>query len=298
METVYCPYTNQHIPISRSNWEHIIPKSLGGINGFEIRVDKDFNSSIGSKIDGRLANDPFWKLQRTEQDVRGHSGKPPIARFNTTYGKDKRKALVDLSQKPGAGIKFWDVLDRKYVKVPSEFPISLSMNIDLPIRFVAKVALGSGYYVHGESFHGNVDHRQLRDVMNIDPATLDLTKIQAELDLDHLTLSVHNWFHEINSKSDPMWFIIELCRSVKNSVVIMAYGNGRFIVAVGLLGQYLGTVFVPANSEVLLSEVPDRFGNFFEIRHDGFSKKSLFEGLINNTDIVDCIQPLGNSGSV
>ena len=49
--TVYCPYTDREIPESKSSSEHIIPLSLGGVNGFEIPVDATFNSTLGSEID-------------------------------------------------------------------------------------------------------------------------------------------------------------------------------------------------------------------------------------------------------
>jgi hypothetical protein len=55
--TIYCPYADRDIPISESSPEHIIPLALGGMNGFTIPVSKDFNSSVGSEIDGALAND-------------------------------------------------------------------------------------------------------------------------------------------------------------------------------------------------------------------------------------------------
>ena len=58
--TVYCPYTDRELPESKSSSEHIIPLSLGGVNGFEIPVDATFNSILGSEIDGKLATDFLW----------------------------------------------------------------------------------------------------------------------------------------------------------------------------------------------------------------------------------------------
>ena len=191
---------------------------------------------------------------------------------------------MDLSYR--RGIQFWDVRDREYVRVPGRFPISFSMNIDLPIRFTAKVALGSGYYIHGESFRHHVDHRQLRDVMNIDPSTLDKTKSLVELGLGHLTLRTHSWIEKVGDEEQLLRFPIMLCNSVKNSVVIMMYGHDSFFVFVGLLGQYLGMVNVPASSEALLGEVPDRLGSVFELSNNGLYKYPLIDQLIDHTDIV------------
>jgi len=75
---IYCPYTNKDISESETTSEHIIPLSLGGINGFEIPVCKIFNSNVGSKIDGALANDFLILMKRNELDVRGHSKKSPF----------------------------------------------------------------------------------------------------------------------------------------------------------------------------------------------------------------------------
>ena len=54
---IYCPYTDKYLSTNEVNREHIIPLSLGGVNGFEIPVSIDFNSKAGSNIDGALAND-------------------------------------------------------------------------------------------------------------------------------------------------------------------------------------------------------------------------------------------------
>ena len=77
--TVYCPYTDREIPERESSSEHIIPLSLGGVNGFEIPVDATCNSTLGGGIDGKLATEFLWELRRTEHDARGHSGKEPRA---------------------------------------------------------------------------------------------------------------------------------------------------------------------------------------------------------------------------
>ena len=81
---ICCPYTDQELPKSKTNSEHIIPLALGGVNGFNVHVDRDFNSQLGSELDGSLANEFLWALRRTEYDARGHSGREPVA---TSYGR-------------------------------------------------------------------------------------------------------------------------------------------------------------------------------------------------------------------
>ena len=70
---IYCLYSNRELPESKTNREHIIPLSLGGVNGFEIAVDATLNSEIGTALDGALANELLFALRRTKYDARGHS---------------------------------------------------------------------------------------------------------------------------------------------------------------------------------------------------------------------------------
>ena len=103
---IYCPYTDRDIPETQSSPEHIIPLSLGGINGLEISVDSAVNSQVGSKLDGALANEFVFALKRTKFDTRGHSGRKPTALIRkATYGEDRRPAQVHFHSKEG--LKVW-----------------------------------------------------------------------------------------------------------------------------------------------------------------------------------------------
>ena len=245
---IYCPYTDREIPESETNTEHIIPLSLGGVNGFEIPVDAAFNSKVGSELDGALANEFFWALRRTEYDARGHSGKEPYAVIRrATYGEDERVAQAYFHKTRGLSV--WDARDREFKKVSGRIRISTSLSVHLPVRFTAKVALAAGYYVYGDLFREQVDHRQLRDVMCIDPAKLDRKKDPAELGLDHLTLRVDKYLAE--APDDPNSLLVWLrafCSSVKGSVVVLMPTRASLEVGVGILGQFLGFVNVPANT--------------------------------------------------
>jgi hypothetical protein len=56
---MWCPYTDREIDECESNLEHILPIALGGCDAFTIGVVRSANSTIGSEIDGALANDPL-----------------------------------------------------------------------------------------------------------------------------------------------------------------------------------------------------------------------------------------------
>ena len=179
---IYCPYTDGDIPEAQSSPEHIIPLSLGGINGLEISVDSAVNSQVGSKLDGALANEFLFALKRTKFDTRGHSGKEPTALIRkANYGEDRRPAQVHFHSKEG--LKVWDSRDEAFKERVPSFEISGTIDIDLPVRFASKVALAAGYYASGNLFRQNVDHQQFRDVMNTDLRKLDLTKTPADMGL-------------------------------------------------------------------------------------------------------------------
>ena len=70
--------------------------SLGGVDGLQIPIDRVFNSVVGSKLDGALANEFLFALKRTKFDARGLSGQKPVACIRSaTYGEDNRSAQVD-----------------------------------------------------------------------------------------------------------------------------------------------------------------------------------------------------------
>ena len=172
-----------------------------------------------------------------------------------------------------------DVHDRELKKGSGPIQISTSLNIDLPMRFAAKVALAAGYYVYGDLFRQYVDHRQLRDVMNIDPAKLDLNKGPTELGLDHLTVRIDDYLHEAPSDPDSEILMLRIfCSWVKGSVVVLMPGRGCFCVGVGLLGYYLAMVNVPARTELFPNEGAYAWGHVVAITDKEFKRYSWVTG--------------------
>ena len=296
---VYCPYTNREIPESGTSREHIIPLSLGGVNGFEIAVDATFNSKLGADIDGALANEFLIAMRRTEYDARGHSGKKPMATVRATYGEDARPAQVSFNKKKG--MRLWDARDREAKKISGEFRMRTSLNIDLPIRFTAKVALAAGYYVYGNLFRDYVDHRQLRDVMRIDPAKLDLDKGPAALGLEHITLRGDTFLHEVPAEGDSLILCLRtFCSTVRGSVVVLMPGKDCFGVAVGILGQYLAMVNVPANTDSFPNEGIFAWGNVVSVVNKKLNRCSLIDSLIGTPECLRMLltpQPTKHGGS-
>src|ERR1700733_2965457 len=74
---IYDVYSNRDVRPDQTNLDHIIPLSLGGIDAFSVGTLKDFNSHLGSEVDGRMANDFLIQHERNRYEVKGHSGKVP-----------------------------------------------------------------------------------------------------------------------------------------------------------------------------------------------------------------------------
>ena len=285
---IYCPYTDQAIPESQSSPEHIVPLSLGGVNGLEIPVDAEFNSQVGSKLDGALANEFLFALKRTKFDARGHSGKKPVALIRTaTYGDDSRPAQAQFHSK--RGMRVWDSRDREFKERVPRFEITVSIDIDLPVRFVAKVALAAGYFVYGDLFRQHVDHRQLRDVMNTDLRNLDLTKSPADLGLGHLTLRVDSYLREVpyEPEYDALNSIRAFCSSVEGSVVVLAPGYGCFGVGVGILGQYVATVIATAETDTFPNDGNYAWGHVLAVTGKTLKRCSWVDGLSQWVGVTD-----------
>ena len=222
---IYCPYTDRHLSERDTSPEHIIPLSLRGANVLTIPVAANFNAQLGSEIDGALANEFLFSLHRTKYDTRGHSGKEPTATIKkATYGPNNRPAQVSSHHKKG--IQLWDARDREIKKGVGSFQINVTLNLDLPICFTAKVALGAGYLIYRNLYRNCVDHRQMRDVMRINPVHLDQTKTLPELGLGHLTLRIDSYLHEAPSDIDSELLWLRLyCASVKGSVIVLMPRN-------------------------------------------------------------------------
>ena len=276
---IYCPYTDRDLSELETSSEHIIPLSLGGKNGLELPVDTAFNSKFGSELDGALANEFLFSLHRTKYDARGHSGKRPTATIKrATYGSDNRPAEASFHHK--YGVQLWDAQDREMKKGAGSIHINTTLNIDLPVRFTAKVALAAGYFVYGDLFRNHVDHRQLRDVMRINPVDLDPNQSMRELGLEHLTLRIDTYLKEAPSdpESELLWLRL-FCKAVKGSVIVLMPGEGCFGVAVGILGQYLAMVNVPANTGTFRNEGDYAWGHVVAVVDRKIKRCSLVHAL-------------------
>ena len=272
----YCPYTDRDLQIEETSSEHIIPLALGGANGLELRVDEQINAKLGSELDGRLANEFLMAMLRTKYGARGHSGKEPWANIkHASYGDDARPAQVQFHRKHG--FRLWDARDRKEQKDVGSFQIYAMQNIDLPVRFVAKVGLAAGYFAYGDLFRNHVDHHHLRQVMLIDPAELDNPEGSSQIELNQAIARVDSYLYDPPSESEWELLVIrKFCSGVNGSVVVLIPGPNCFQVSVGILGQFLATINVPANTISFPNEGDFHWGHVLSVVRNEIQRESWF----------------------
>lgn len=244
-EKIYCPYTDTYIDASSSSAEHIIPLSLGGSNDFTIPVGKEYNSKIGSDIDGDLANDLLVMLRRRNFDARGHSKKKPKVIIKKSSMEDgNRPVQVEFSETDG--LLVYDPVQRRILSrhetsgqnFNSQFKISRFGRI----KFAAKVALSGGYFAFGEWFRKNVNHEELRALMEFNPGS-------KKNDFSEFGLKVYDEFTSADEKDSEQYALDKLfCEIVHGSCVYFVPGPKNLAIIVGVLGQYVATLNIPANT--------------------------------------------------
>ena len=237
----YCPYTNSDLPDDSCTSEHIIPLALGGVNRFQLPVCKTSNKTLGSEIDGAIANDFLILTRRNKFDVKGHSRKSPVFVAKRSRDADTGAPLqVHLDQRDG--LKIWDPVRRADVsyQMPARLEINLELKMDIELRFVAKVALAAGYFAYGKYFREHVRHDELRTIMNNTPMELgeDICNLQTLADdrfSSTTSLRIKD-FQDICKRLSP------------HSVVGIVPSNGRVATFVGILGEYIGMLNAPADT--------------------------------------------------
>lgn len=260
----YCPYTDKYLLEDEANSEHIIPLSLGGINGFEIPVQKEFNSTAGSKIDGALANDLWILSKRASLDVRGHSNKQPILKFKKAKNIDTNKPIqITFDKKNGVGA--WCPISKKPLFNNFSFEAKLIFERSIELRFAAKVFLSAGYYCYGDIFRRYVNHEEVRIIMN--SSFEDMTKLKLATRVDDRFSSDDN---------DTLQIFRAICEFHKaGSVIGFVLHDSSIGMFVGILGVYIGVLNVPADTILFPNADNYDLGHIMLIEDDQLHRQSF-----------------------
>lgn len=269
---IYCPYTDEDIDDEKCSSEHIVPLSLGGTNGFEIPVSASFNSKVGSDIDGALANDFLTLSKRNKHDIRGHNGKRPLHIKKAFNSETLAPLQVHLDHRDG--LKVWDPIGKKLITEnrPKQFTIRFQLDLDLHFRFTAKVALAAGYFAYGDRFRKFVKHSDFRAIMNHPSGS-------STHHLEHLEAFADSMFYQVDSPK--MEAIRMLCKaSSPYSIVGLVPSRNQLSVFVGVLGDYIGMLTVPANTADFPNEGEFRWGHVIQLHPKmGMARTSLMDAI-------------------
>lgn len=266
----YCPYIDKDCSDCEVSTEHIVPLSLGGVNGFAIPVHGTSNSDIGSKVDAAMAEDFLVKTKRDRYDVRGHSGKEAVFVVRRARNADGLPLEVALNQR--SGIQVWSPRHREYItdQRATNLQLNFAVKIDTAMKFVAKVALSAGYFVYGELFRGNVKHSDFRAIMNFEPSSPSGHEgVEARID-DRFN----------GNPCEQVQIFRALCKaSEPYSMVGFAHSSDRFGIFVGILGEYIGTIHVPASMKCFPIDGDHTMGHIIQLQKPGLARFSMKHAL-------------------
>ena len=240
---MYCIYTDKDVPDEAGNWDHVIPLSLGGKNGFVVWAEERINSVMGSAVDGALVRDPLLALALRNSGVKGHGGKPltPVWKNATLEGRPIQVTLG------GESITAWDARERRELTdeefAGKRFQAQLKIGLHTAVRFLAKVALGAGHFIYGDDFRHGTDCDELRALV-----MLDLKDAETSERLRRSRITVCDRFHPDSREGQAGFLYRVLCETLPRSIVIAVPHDDAISFHVGIVGEFIGTLTVPANT--------------------------------------------------
>lgn len=246
----YCIYTNEYIEKDKANIEHIIPLSLGGSDQFTIYVNKEFNSKVGSSIDGQLANEFFTMLRRKHFGAKGHSNKEPIPLLKKSFlsinDNEDKPIQVKFSKDK---IQLYDPVEKRYLtdqeKAQKKIKSIVTVDRDNRINFTAKVALAAGYFVYGDLFVNNVTCDELRFLMNFNKNSKEEQKKLKSIK----TKAVLEFFNIEEKDKNTTEMYEYIAKYIQGSFVLFVPGPINIGIVVGTLGKLTGVLNCPANTD-------------------------------------------------
>jgi len=244
----FCIYSNSDVADGDSNDEHIFPLSLGGHDKFTIKVSKLANHRANRELDEKLKACPFLATNRKRHGARGHRGKipsPPNSKI--TVGPDKSVVFKfdgnDLLQ--FYSHKRRKLLTAEDIKTEGA-TFCLRQERSLRLKFTAKVALASGYFVYGNVFVENAKTEDLRALMNYQGEHHDKTAF------DDITATGWYWPEPVGASDTMMHGTFQQINDIFDCsfvALITSAVPDKIIIVVGVLGHLTGVISCPANCD-------------------------------------------------
>ena len=260
------------------NSEHIIPLALGGINGFEIPVCREFNSTVGSKVDAKIGNELIIKSRRAKLNVLGHSKKTASLYYKNARDAETGLPLqVKITKEKGMQIRAPYVPPGSKKPTGKHIEFTTTSDIDIWLKYVAKVALSGGYFAYGSLFR---EHANTNDLRNI------LTMSNSELLKKHPDIKVHAHYLYMEDDSDDIKLFKHICQAVgDNSCLGIIPSDNHLTFFAGILGGYVGMLKIEANTKLFPNQDEYRWGHFMCPQNGHLSRVSyhrLLEKLFEN----------------
>jgi len=264
----YCPYTDQDLEYSKVNSEHIIPLSLGGVNGLEIPVCKKFNSYAGSNIDAKIGQELVVQSKITQLKVKGHSGKIPAMYYKNAHdAKSGLPLQVRITKDEGIELRAPYVPDGVAHPKGEEIKFSTTSDLDIWLKYVAKIALSAGYFTYGELFRNNVNTTELRTIM---------TKSHDELIVHEPKIMAHAHYLYLE-EFEEVKIYKQICKMIGDySCIGIVHSNNHITIFTGILGVYIGMIRVEANTKEFPNEGKYSWGHFMSAVNGKLCRTSYY----------------------
>lgn len=273
---MYCIYTDAEVAPEDGNRDHVIPLSLGGANDFTVWSDTDYNSKVGSAVDGAINKDFFVGPALVASGVKGYNRKVAAPRVRKAT-IDGRPAQVTLT---GQGFKVWDARERRALSdeetAGSEITLSFNVHAFTALRFIAKVALGGGYAIYGEPFRRAVDCAALRRVIDLEVEAAKVDPIIRNSGF----IACDRW-HSDSQAGRPSYLYRVLCEQVSRSILICEVFTNGIAFHVGVVGEFIGTLFCPGDTSGLPND-EDHEGGHVVVLAPGATERLAFHDLLGD----------------
>jgi hypothetical protein len=146
------------------------------------------------------------------------------------------------------------------------------------LRFLAKAALGGGYFVYGDALLDAIDCASLRKIILLDP-------IAAKQDAALLACNfqICDRFHADARPNGPLHTYRVACEMTRRSLFIAQPHANGIAFHVGVVGNYIGTIFCPGDT----TEIPMEEG-----LHEGGQALFLAPGQMTKVGFHEALRDL------
>ena len=155
----------------------------------------------------------------------------------------------------------------------------LNVGMFTALRFLAKVALGGGYFVYGEVLLTAIDCTSLRKII-----ALDIEAAKTDTALRNCGFQIADRFHPEAQPGGPSYLYRVMCELLPRSILITEpFANG-IAFHVGVLGTYIGTIFCPGDTHGIPVEGENHDRGHAVVLAPGVFERHSFEALLRDLE--------------